>query len=93
MPIAEARKVLNQLPDRFAAEPEASALAVTRRGRPVLALMPWSLYHGIVETLEVLGDEARGKVCSTGGLPSKWINISQGWQLTPRNRAAPWSAN
>lgn len=58
MPIAEARKVLNQLPDRFAAEPKASALAVTRRGQPVLALMPWSLYQGIVETLEVLGDEA-----------------------------------
>ncbi len=58
MPIAEARKVLNQLPDRFAAELEASALAVTRRGQPVLALMPWSLYQGIVETLEVLGDEA-----------------------------------
>ncbi|MCY3787876.1 MAG: type II toxin-antitoxin system Phd/YefM family antitoxin [Gemmatimonadetes bacterium] len=58
MPIAEARKVLNQLPDRFAVEPEASAFAVTRRGQPVLALMPWSLYQGIVETLEVLGDEA-----------------------------------
>ena len=57
MPIAEARKVLNQLPDRFAADSEASALAVTRRGQPVLALMPWSLYQGIVETLEVLGDE------------------------------------
>ncbi|MXY82119.1 MAG: type II toxin-antitoxin system Phd/YefM family antitoxin, partial [Gemmatimonadetes bacterium] len=36
----------------------ASAFAVTRRGQPVLALMPWSLYQGIVETLEVLGDEA-----------------------------------
>lgn len=59
MPIAQARKVLNQLPDRFAAEPAASALAVTRRGQPVLALMPWSLYQGIVETLEVLGDEAQ----------------------------------
>ena len=47
MPIAEARKVLNQLPDRFAAEPEASALAVTRRGQPILALMPWSLREGI----------------------------------------------
>lgn len=54
MPIAQARKDLNQLPDLFAAEPEASAVAVTRRGQPVLALMPWSLYQGIVETLDVL---------------------------------------
>ena len=56
MPIAQVRRELSQLPDLFAAEPVADALAVTRRGEPVLALMPWSLYQGIVETLEVLGD-------------------------------------
>ena len=58
MPIAQVRKDLNQLPDLFAADPQASALAVTRRGQPVLAVMPWALYQGITETLEVLGDEA-----------------------------------
>ena len=57
MPIAQARKELNQLPDLFAAEPHYSALAITRRGQPVLALMPWALYQGIAETLEILGDE------------------------------------
>ena len=57
MPIAQVRKDLSQLPDVFAAEPQPSALAVTRRGQPVLALMPWALYQGIAETLEVLGDE------------------------------------
>ena len=56
MPIAQVRKDLSQLPDVFAAEPQPSALAVTRRGQPVLALMPWALYQGIAETLEVLGD-------------------------------------
>ena len=35
MAIAQARKELNQLPDLFNAEPEASALAITRRGQPV----------------------------------------------------------
>ena len=56
MPIAQVRRELSQFPDLFAAEPVADALAVTRRGEPVLALMPWSLYQGIAETLEVLGD-------------------------------------
>ena len=32
-------------------------MAVTRRGKPVLAVMPWELYEAIVETLEVMGDE------------------------------------
>ena len=56
MPIAQVRRELSQLSDLFAADPVADALAVTRRGEPVLALMPWSLYQGIAETLEVLGD-------------------------------------
>jgi antitoxin YefM len=66
MPIAQVRKELNQFPDMFAAEPEASALAVTRRGKPVLALMPWALYEGISETLAVLGDEALAEALREG---------------------------
>lgn len=66
MPIAQARKDLNQLPDLFAAEPEASAVAITRRGQPVLALMPWALYEGIAETLEVLGDAALSEALREG---------------------------
>ncbi len=57
MPIIEARSKLTKLADRFEREPEAGALAVTRRGKPVLALLPWDLYESIVETLEILGDE------------------------------------
>ena len=30
---------------------------MTRRGKPVLAIMPWELYEAIVETLEIMGDE------------------------------------
>lgn len=57
MPIVEARKKLTALPEEFAREPEIGAVAVTRRGKPVLAVMPWDLYEAIVETLEILGDE------------------------------------
>lgn len=29
---------------------------LTRRGRPVLAILTWDLHESLVETLEVLGD-------------------------------------
>jgi PHD/YefM family antitoxin component YafN of YafNO toxin-antitoxin module len=56
MPIIEARKKLTSLPEEFEREPEMGAVAVTRRGKPVLAVMSWELYESLVETLEILGD-------------------------------------
>ena len=58
MSIIEARNKLTSLPEQFAAEPEPGVVAVTRRGEPVLAILPWDLYESITETLDVLGDEA-----------------------------------
>jgi antitoxin YefM len=55
IPITEARHEITSLPERLAKEP--GAVAVTRRGKPVLAIMPWDLYESIVETLEILGDQ------------------------------------
>ena len=55
IPITEARHELTSLPERLAKEP--GAVAVTRRGKPVLAVMPWELYQSIAETLEIMGDE------------------------------------
>ena len=53
--ITEARDKLTLLPEELMREP--GALAVTRRGEPVLAIMPWELYESIVETVEIMGDE------------------------------------
>ena len=53
--ITEARQEITALPERLAKEP--GAVAVTRRGKPVLAIMPWELYESIIETLEILSDE------------------------------------
>ena len=50
--ITEARQEITALPERLAKEP--GAVAVTRRGKPVLAIMPWDLYESIIETLEIL---------------------------------------
>ncbi len=55
IPITEARHELTSLPERLAENP--GAIAITRRGKPVLAVMPWDLYESMMETLEILGDE------------------------------------
>ena len=53
--ISEARKVLLDLPEKLERGSER-AIRITRRGRPVLAVMPWEFYESLVETLDILGD-------------------------------------
>jgi antitoxin YefM len=55
--ISEARKTLLDLPERRGRGSER-AISITRRGRPVLAVMPWEFYESIVETLDVLSAPA-----------------------------------
>ena len=55
--IMEARAKLTALPEEFERNPETGAITVTRRGKPVLAVMPWDLYDSLIETIEILGDE------------------------------------
>lgn len=55
LPMTRARHELTTLPERLAEKP--GAVAVTRRGEPVLAIMPWDFYESLIETLEVLGDD------------------------------------
>jgi len=54
LPITRARHELTSLPERLAAD--QGAIAITRWGEPVLALMPWDFYESLLETLEVLAD-------------------------------------
>jgi len=53
--ITQARERLTRLPEQMTRR-KWTSLAVTRRGKPVLAVMPWGLYESLVETLEILGD-------------------------------------
>lgn len=57
MPIIEARKKLTSMPEDFEHEKDTDVIAVTRRGKPVLAVLSWELYETVAETLEVLSDE------------------------------------
>ncbi len=54
IPIVQARAMLSQLPEQLSAENRAVAL--TRHGKPVLAVMPWELFESIMETMEIMGD-------------------------------------
>lgn len=53
--MSEARNELTVMPEKL--EKQRCAAAITRRGKPVLAVMPWDLYESIMETLELLGDK------------------------------------
>lgn len=53
--ISKARDELTSLPKKLSKNHET--VAITRRGKPVLAIMPWELYESVVETLEIMGDE------------------------------------
>ena len=53
--ITEARDELTSLPDKL--ERTHETVTVTRRGKPVLAILPWEEYEAIVETLETMADE------------------------------------
>jgi prevent-host-death family protein len=53
----EAKARLGSLPELFDRNPKTGTVIVTRNRRPVLAVMPWSLYDSIAETLEILNDE------------------------------------
>ena len=52
--MVDARRELTKLPEKLEARP--TTVVVTRRGKPVLAIMTWEDYEAILETLEVLSD-------------------------------------
>jgi PHD/YefM family antitoxin component YafN of YafNO toxin-antitoxin module len=57
MNISEARKKLMNLSRQIKRKKEPDTIAITRRGQPTLALLPWDLYESIIETLEILNDK------------------------------------
>ena len=54
--MAEARKRLPKLADTLEKHPEIGAVTITRRGKPVLAVLSWDLYESVVETMEIMSD-------------------------------------
>ena len=54
MSIAKARAMMSQLPEILNSENQA--MAVTRRGKPVMVMMSWDLFESIMETMDIMGD-------------------------------------
>ena len=82
MTIVEARNRLTQLPEELSTD-GSHTLAITRRGKPVLAMMPYELYDSVIETLEILGDPEMMALLQQGvreadsGQLVKWENAKQ----------------
>ena len=51
--ITEARKEINNLANHLKSE---DTVSVTKRGKGVLAIIPWETYEAITETLEIISD-------------------------------------
>lgn len=81
IPIINVSDRLASLPEELEREP--GAIAVTRRGEPVLAILSWELYESITETLEILGDEEQLAALRQGikdadaGLAIPWAQARQ----------------
>ena len=57
MQITEARRQFTQFPKIFDKKrPTVRVIEVESHGKPVMAVLSWDLYEGIMETLEVMGD-------------------------------------
>lgn len=81
--MVEARDQLTRLPEQFEedmANRSKPVVTVTRRNKPVLAIMPWELYESIMETLEILGDE------------EQVATLRQGIQEARENKGRSWKA-
>jgi antitoxin YefM len=74
----DARRELTKLPEMLEANP--ATVAVTRRGKPVLAIMTWEDYQSILETLEILGDNKAVE------------QLSRSIQEVKEGKTIPWEA-
>lgn len=73
-----ARHELTSLPERLTEH--EGAVAITRRGKPVLAIMPCELYESLVETLEIMTDQ------------DLMTALRQGIKEIEQRKGLPWSS-
>ena len=76
LPITEARDELTSLPDKLHETHET--LTVTRRGKPVLAILAWDEYEALVETMEIMSDERL------------MVSLRQGIREAKQGKLIPW---
>lgn len=52
--ITQARSELTTLPAKFLKDP--SPVEITKRGKAVMAVLPWDVFESMVETLDIMRD-------------------------------------
>lgn len=80
LPIIEARKMLTSLPEKFEKCEDGLAVKVTRRGKPVLAVLSWEFYESVIETLEILSD------------PQFMTKLKRGIREMKSGKGVPWES-
>ena len=76
--MADARRRLPKLADALEKHPEIGAVKITRRGKPVLAVLSWDLYESVVETMEIMSD------------PEMMAAFRQGVKEMEEGKGIPW---
>lgn len=76
LPITEARHELTSLPDKLSETHEI--VTITRRGKPVLAVLPWEEYEALIETMEIMAD---GRLMAS---------LRQGIREAKQGKLIPW---
>lgn len=56
MTLTDTRNRLLKIVEQMERDP-STVLAVSKRGKPVIALLSMEVYEGLLETLEILGDQ------------------------------------
>jgi len=77
--MVEARRRLTNLPEELAKHPEMGVVKITRRGKPVVAVMSWELYESVSETLEIMSDPEMMAAVSQGAQDLEQGNIHR-WE-------------
>jgi|GEM_PF-1083380 hypothetical protein len=93
----DAAEQLDKLPALLAHEGAAPVAAVTRRGMPVLAVLPWDLYVGLLQTLANLPEEfastqlegIRALLADAGETAAEETSPVASRNRQPLNRQAP----
>jgi len=76
--MSDARNQLRELPKKLAQDPHT--VAITSRGKPVLAVMLWEDYQSLLETLEIMEDKNL-----VGSIQQSLKDIAE-------ERVTPWDA-
>lgn len=77
--ITQARLQLLNLPAMLAKDKEVKSVAVTKHGKPVLAIVDWELFESVMETLEIMGN------------PELLADLRRGLAEASAGKTIPWS--